>query len=108
MSADDARESQRLVNLDLRNDLDGLAAMIEGLDVVVSVDTSLAHLAGAMGRRVHVLLARVPDWRWGLAGDRTPWYASATLHRQHASGDWSLPAASVAAALEDLAQRRDG
>lgn len=58
------------------------------LDRHVSVDTSLGHLAGALGRPLHILLAYAPDWRWLLKRIDTPFYYSATLHRQDRPGDW--------------------
>ncbi len=64
------------------------AALVEQLDVVISVDTAIAHLAGSLGKPVWILLARVADWRWGLSGDQTPWYPTARLYRQKAEGDW--------------------
>ncbi|HEV2220672.1 MAG TPA: tetratricopeptide repeat-containing glycosyltransferase family protein, partial [Casimicrobiaceae bacterium] len=78
-----------LALLDACNDFDGTAAMVDALDAVVSVDTSIAHLAGALAKPVHVLLPFAPDWRWGITGDRTPWYPTARLHRQPAPGDWA-------------------
>ncbi|MDE2210870.1 MAG: tetratricopeptide repeat protein, partial [Betaproteobacteria bacterium] len=78
-----------LALLDARNDFDGTAGMVDVLDAVVSVDTSIAHLAGALGKPVHVLLPFAPDWRWGITGDTTPWYPTARLHRQPATGDWA-------------------
>ncbi len=71
------------------------AAIISQLDAVVSVDTSVAHLAGALGVPCHVLLSTACDWRWRLGRDRTAWYDSLTLHRQVALDDWAAPVASV-------------
>ncbi|MCR5873774.1 hypothetical protein LRS10_06040 [Phenylobacterium sp. J426] len=71
-------------------DLGETADIIAGLDLVVTVDTAVAHLAGAMGKPVWVLLHRPADWRW-LTEDRadSPWYPSATLIRQRTAGDWT-------------------
>ena len=65
------------------------AALIENLDLVVTVDTSVAHLAGALGKPAWVLLAAAPDWRWLLQRPDSPWYESIRLRRQARAGDWS-------------------
>jgi len=70
------------------------------LDLVISVDTSVAHLAGALEVPVWILISFLPDWRWMLERSDTPWYPSATLFRQPRPGDWPAVAAEVAVALQ--------
>lgn len=70
-------------------DFGDTAALCELMDVVISVDTSVAHLGGALGKPTWVLLPVVPDWRWLLDRDDNPWYASVKLYRQHSDGEWS-------------------
>lgn len=82
-------------------DLAEAAAMIQGLDLVIAADTAVAHLAGALGKPVWILLAAVPDWRWGITGETTPWYASARLFRQRVAGDWTGVVEDVARALTE-------
>lgn len=64
------------------------AAVINQLDLVITVDTSVAHLAGALGRPVWVMLPHVCDWRWPATGERTPWYPTMRLYRQPTRGAW--------------------
>jgi tetratricopeptide (TPR) repeat protein len=75
------------------------AAVMQSLDLVISSDTGLAHLAGAMGRPVWVALKHVPDWRWMLERADTPWYPSMRLFRQTAPGDWASVFAPIEAAM---------
>ena len=70
------------------NDFVDTAALIDNLDLVISVDTSVAHLSGALGKKTLVLLPNVPDWRWLLDVEDSPWYPSMKLFRQPAAGDW--------------------
>jgi tetratricopeptide (TPR) repeat protein len=70
-------------------DFDNTAALCDCMDLVISVDTSVAHLSAALGRKIWILLPKSPDWRWLLDRDDSPWYPSATLYRQRHLGDWS-------------------
>lgn len=82
------------------------ALLLQSLDGIVSVDTGLAHLAGAMGLPVWVLLPFSPDWRWGLQGESTPWYPSATLARQSAPRDWGEAIARLSHLLDPPGRER--
>jgi hypothetical protein len=76
------------------------AALISLMDIVVSVDTSVAHLAGALGKPVLILLPYAADFRWMRDADRTPWYPTARLFRQPAFGDWESVIVRVGDELE--------
>lgn len=76
------------------------AAAVEALDLVITVDTSLAHLAGAMGKPVWVLVPFAPDWRWQMDRPDTPWYPTMRLFRQSEPGDWDSVFDRIAAALK--------
>jgi tetratricopeptide (TPR) repeat protein len=82
-------------------DFDDTAALMTLCDAVVSVDTASAHLAGALGRPLHLLLPFAADWRWLTGRTDTPWYPGARLHRQPQAGDWR---AALARLREQLAE----
>jgi hypothetical protein len=86
---------------DLQNFTD-TAAVIALADLVIAADTAVAHLAGAMGRPLWVLIPFAPDWRWTLDGDSSPWYPTARLFRQTAIGDWGGVIARVATELKSF------
>lgn len=81
-------------SLDMRNaarelrEFGDTAGLIANLDLVVSVDTSVAHLAGALGKPVWVLLPFAPDWRWMMDRDDSPWFGKARIFRQEKRGEW--------------------
>jgi hypothetical protein len=81
-------------------------AVMEHLDLIVTCDTSIAHVAGARGRPTWIALQYVPEWRWKLEGETTPWYPSARLFRQRARGDWSGVFAEMASELRTLVTAR--
>ena len=74
--------------IDLYNDLDGLAALISACDTVISIDNLTAHLAGALGIDTRVLLPEVAEERWGLTSSDSYWYDQLTLYRQDGKNDW--------------------
>lgn len=79
------------------------AALITALDLVVSVDTAVAHLAGALARPVWMLVPTIPEWRWLTDRDDSPWYPTLRLFRQPTPGDWAGVVARVAACLAGMA-----
>jgi tetratricopeptide (TPR) repeat protein len=85
--------------------LDTAAAMMQ-LDLVISPNTAIAHVAGALGRPLFVALNQVPDWRWLLGRDTSPWYPTARLFRQSLAGDWDGVFARIAAAVRERAGER--
>ncbi|MDR3499373.1 MAG: tetratricopeptide repeat protein [Parvibaculum sp.] len=97
--------------IDISKDVSNItstAAAIAALDLVIAVDTSLAHLAGAIGTPVWTLLSHVPDWRWGLTGDTTPLYRSMRLVRQPRRRSWPAVIAAVSDALRRVVEQRIG
>ncbi len=90
-----ARQSWGANVLSLGNDIDtdgafvDSAAILKSVDLLITSDTAIAHLGGALGVKTWLALAFVPDWRWGLSGTETSWYPSMTLYRQPQHGDWA-------------------
>jgi ADP-heptose:LPS heptosyltransferase len=82
--------------------LDDLATQVAAMDLVVSIDNSTVHMAGALGVPVWVMLPKVPDWRWLLDREDSVWYASARLFRQERRADWVAVITAVAAELRRL------
>ena len=82
-------------------DFDETAAIIANLDLIITVDTSIGHLSGAIGRPVWILLSKASDWRWLVDREDTPWYPSARLFRQQHPVAWAPVIANVVAALSE-------
>jgi hypothetical protein len=96
---------QRTAIIDLApliRDWGDTAALVSQLDLVISVDTGVAHLAGAVGKPVWVLLCHAPDWRWMLEREDSPWYPTARLFRQPRPKDWAGVMTRVSAELQTL------
>jgi len=109
-SAEESRELLARLNvavIDEPWDVDGAfldtAAIMQSLDLVITVDTSIAHLAGALGRPTWVLLQYSPDWRWQLSGDSTAWYPTLRLFRQSSLGAWTPVVQCASSELAALA-----
>lgn len=88
-------------------DLDGMAALISALDLVITIDNSTAHLAGALGVPTWLLLCTASDWRWMLDREDTPWYDSLRILRQSQPGDWGSLFERVATELRHQPRRLD-
>jgi Tfp pilus assembly protein PilF len=93
------------VTADIRDFAD-TAGLIESLDLTISVDTAVAHLAGAMGKPVWILLPHVPDWRWEPDSKVSKWYPTMRLYRQPRRGDWASLVSQVTKDLQEFALRQ--
>jgi tetratricopeptide (TPR) repeat protein len=98
----EAVEGIRYLGDEIR-DFGDTAAIIANLDLVVSVDTAVAHLAGALGKDVWILLPQAAEWRWLVGRSDSPWYPTARLFRQERRGDWAGVMSRVREALQSLA-----
>ena len=79
------------------------AAAMEALDLIITTDTSVAHLAGTLGRPTWVLLSYAPDWRWGSEGSTAPWYPTMRLFRQDQPGNWQTVIDACKTMLQNIA-----
>jgi tetratricopeptide (TPR) repeat protein len=86
-------------------DLLETAAILQSCDLIITSDTSIAHLAGALGKPTWILLKKIPDWRWGLEGESTSWYPSARLFRQTEAGNWTHVIENVKDELAKVANK---
>jgi tetratricopeptide (TPR) repeat protein len=101
------RTFPKLVNLaDRLHDFYDTAALVSKMDLIISVDTAVAHMAGALGKPVWLLLPFAPDWRWLLDRADTPWYQNTRLFRQYQRGDWHPTVLQVADELSQLRTQR--
>lgn len=91
-----------------QRDFSDTAAIVSHLDLVITVDTAMAHLAGAMAKPVWLLLSYVPDWRWGLHRNDTPWYPTMRLFRQHRLKAWAPVVRQMTAALTAIVDQLRG
>jgi tetratricopeptide (TPR) repeat protein len=95
-----------IINLSQKiNDFSDTAALIENLDLIISVDTAVAHLAGAMGKPVWTILTFFPDWRWLTNRNDSPWYPTMRLFRQKKEGDWNSLFSEVKKELENYLEK---
>ena len=85
---------------DASMDFSDTAAVLQLCDLVISADSGIVHLAGGLGRPTWVALRWVPEWRWLLEGDRTPWYKTLRLFRQPEDGAWMPVMAEIRCALQ--------
>ncbi len=98
----------RWSDLELANDIDSLAGLLAAVDLVITVDNTVAHLAGALGVPTWVLLPAASDWRWFVERCDSPWYPSVRLFRQSSPGTWAPVIEEVAAALADYLAAASG
>jgi ADP-heptose:LPS heptosyltransferase len=100
------RDYPQIANLsEGRESFADTAAIVSWMDLIISIDTSIVHLAGALAKPVWILLSFAADWRWLLDRDDSPWYPTARLFRQPDRGDWTTVIQRVAKELSAYASR---
>jgi hypothetical protein len=103
--AEDAGADVSVRPMDFSSEMENFAetaALIQNLDLVITIDSSMAHLAGALGKPAWVMLPYIPDWRWCRDRDDSPWYPTARLFRQDASRSWDQVIERVAGELPSM------
>jgi ADP-heptose:LPS heptosyltransferase len=100
--------SQHQEQINKSGDFQEIAAIAFSCDLVITNDTCMAHLAGAMGQRTWLLLQQTPDWRWGMTGDGTFWYPTMRLFRQKERGNWQIVIDSISRELHKLFDSQAG
>ena len=83
------------------------AAVMANCDLIITSDTATAHLAGALGCQTWVVLKKIPEWRWMLNLNYSPWYCGMTLYRQHQQGNWKNVFERIKADLKSLLQKKE-
>jgi hypothetical protein len=100
-------EDMRLVDLSQSmKDFKETSELLVGMDLIITVDTSVLHLAGALGKQTLALIPYNPDWRWGIEGTDNAWYSSVKLFRQEELGDWETVFEKVKGEVNDLLQNK--
>ena len=101
-------EIMSVPEIDNYKDIDGFAALVDACDVIVSIDNTTVHIAGALNKKTFVMLPYIADWRWMQDREDSPWYPSIRLFRQPRDGDWTDVFKRIdRAMLEDAAQKED-
>ena len=102
LKAQQGVEILSLSSIDNFNDLDGFAALVDACDLIVTIDNTTAHIAGALNKKTYLMLPYVPDWRWMLDRQDSPWYPQMRLLRQSIDGDWGSVFLALKGALREM------
>jgi len=94
-------------NVNESNKFEDTAAIIHNCDLVITSDSAVAHLSGAMGLKSYLLLSKIPDWRWGLEGERSAMYETIRIFRQRKANDWSWPIEMIKREVTNMMPKND-
>lgn len=87
----DLLQEQKLIQYDIFDNFDKTAQLIQNMDIIITSDTSIVHLAGSLGKKTFLLLPKLTDWRWKTKGEKIYWYDSVEIIRQEKQGEWEEP-----------------